>query len=223
MNIYFSGDSNTAGTQLSDPMESFAYVLGKKLGSTSIVVEAVAGGSNDKILRDTQSYLSSNTDVVDFVVIGWTSPEREDWFINGNYRSLNKFELFQEGFDLEKDERYDFYLKNQANNGNYHAEMQKYWHSKIYNYHLELTYNKIPHLFFNAIYSFALFNHGKTLFHHDWNNVFLAPYDHRGSMVDFCQDAGYQEITPGWYHFNKHAHQEWAEVLYQHIKTHNLI
>lgn len=223
MNIYFSGDSNTAGTELLNPKLAFSYKLGEMLGASNITVDAIAGASNDTIFRDTDSYLRSCTNLPDFVVIGWTSPEREDWFINGSYRSLNKFELFDDGVNIEKDARYLHFLEHQAKDHEYHMQMQKYWHSKIYNYHLELAYRKIPHLFFNAIYSFGFWTH-TPMFKYEWDNTFITPYEPKtGAYVQYCTLAGHKEITPGWFHFDESAHQDWANVLYQHINAHNLI
>ena len=223
MKLYVGGDSNVAGYELKNPENSFSYKLGQMLGATETIVQAVGGASNDKILSTTQSYLASCETFPDLVVIGWSSVERQDRFVNGSYVSLNNLGVVENVTRIEDDYRYQYFLKHQAHNYDYHREMHKYWQNRIYNYHLELLYYKIPHLFFNAIHSFGFWE--GTLEHlvHDWDNTFITPYDKRGSYIEYCEDNGYQEITPGWHHFNEDAHQDWANILYQYIKTYNLI
>ena len=96
MLIYFNGDSNTEGTELDNPSEQgFAGKLAKKFNAQHIN-QAFAGASNDKIFRTTEEYLQeckTKNQFPDLIIIGWTEWIREDWFINGEYHSLNSFGL----------------------------------------------------------------------------------------------------------------------------------
>jgi hypothetical protein len=219
MILYVNGDSNSAGTEMQDPNDCYANNLAQLLGA-SCTNQSVAGASNDHILRTTYNYLAHNRP--DLMVIGWSSSEREDWFVDGEYRSVNSF--FVNTDNIEQTSEWDYWSKHKAGwiSGDYSYEKQlvKYWNTKIFNFHLELIHLKIPHLFFNAIYSFNLFD---PVFEYNWNNTFYKPYDKNLAMIKWADDQGYEQITPGQWHFEKDAHTHWANILYSYIKENHII
>lgn len=230
MKIYVNGDSNTAGTELENPeIESVGNQLATKLGGTVILNDAVAGSSNDGILRRTYNYLNKcNGDYPDFMIIGWTSSEREDWFIDGKYQSLNNFGVnIPESINtnsIDGNAGWNYYWNRKATSYEYHSQMIRYWNTKIFNFHLELEHLGIKHVFFNAIYNFNIYGGSDDdVFEHDWQGTFYEPYALGKSMIQWATNAGYQEITPGWFHFNKDAHTEWTNILYNHIQENNLL
>ena len=215
MILYVNGDSNSAGTEMKNSEDCYANQLATRLNAT-LINDSYAGASNDSILNKTQTYLQKckiNNSYPDLVVIGWSSSEREDWFVNGEYKSINSFNVNTDG--LERLPEWDYWSKNKAgwlsNDPSYETQMVKYWNTKIFNFHLELEYLKIPHLFFNAIYSFNTFG---PVYTYDWNNTFYKPYDKSSAMIKWADANGYQQITPGHWHYEKDAHTEWTNILY---------
>jgi hypothetical protein len=83
-----------------------------------------------------------------------------------------------------------------------------------------LEYKNIPHLFFNAFDEFILPEQTHRL---DWSNRFMSPYSKDLIYTEWCARQGYQEITPGWCHYESSAHVQWADVMYRHIKNHNIL
>lgn len=234
MKIYFNGDSNTEGTELDNPItDGFAGILSNKFQADHIN-DGSTGASNVKISRTTEEYLKqckAKNEYPDLIVIGWSDFDREEWFIDGEYRNCNAINLLvPTNFDQPRREHYHRW---QGHWVNYIFQMSKFWNTQIHNFHLELTMLNIPHVFFNAFRSFthyeiALAHNGDpklddNIYKLDWNNRFLKPYDSKFSMVNWAIEEGYPEITPGWFHFGKPAQEQWAEILYQHIKLHNII
>lgn len=219
MLIYFNGDSNTAGTELENTNDCFANQLANLL-EADLFNDAYAGASNDRILKTTNDYINQHSP--DLVIIGWSSSEREDWFINGEYKSVNSFRVNTN--DLDQQSQWEYWANNKSGwlSGDYayEKELCKYWNTKIFNFHLELSYKNIPHLFFNAIYSF---NTRGSVYEYNWNNNFYGPYDKNLAMIQWADLAGYQQITPGKWHFKKDAHTNWANILYNHLINYDIV
>ena len=231
MIIYFNGDSNTAGTELANPaQQGFAAKLAKKLDA-SIINHSIAGASNDKIFRTTETYLSeckNKNQFPDLIIIGWTEWIREDWVIDGEYHSLNSFGLMDpQNVDPA---RFTAYKKHQAHNVCYSYYLAKYFSTRIHNLHLMLEHLKIPHLFFSATRPFTWWEdhfgekeHYGPHFRLEWNNCYFRPYDQRGAMIFWAEDQGYKPVTPLWYHYPEATQEAWADLLYDHIKQHNIV
>jgi hypothetical protein len=83
--IYANGDSHTSGV-LVQPQERFSNIVAKEFGK-SVINHSKPGASNQRILRTTLDFLKSRTP--DFVMIGWTTWEREEWYHQGRYYDVN--------------------------------------------------------------------------------------------------------------------------------------
>jgi hypothetical protein len=81
MIMYVNGDSHTAGLGI-EKEETFAHHIARHYGA-EYINEAKSGGSNNRILRLTNTYLDNHKP--DFVLIGWSSWEREEWLYEGRY------------------------------------------------------------------------------------------------------------------------------------------
>ena len=92
--------------------------------------------------------------------------------------------------------------------------MGYYWHNKIYNLHLILKERDIPHLFFNAFNAFQVANTAEQL---DWDDCFFHPYQQNLCYINYCVEHEFEEITPGWQHYNEDAHAAWAQTLVDHM------
>jgi hypothetical protein len=85
MIMYVNGDSHTLGVGITKE-QTFAHCVAQHFGF-EYINDAKGGGSNDRILRLTNSYLDNNRP--DFLLIGWSSWEREEWLHEGRYYDVN--------------------------------------------------------------------------------------------------------------------------------------
>ena len=232
MILYVNGDSHSAGAEINntyafadhDPMiqnnqgphpdnivDSFGFLLSKKLGY-SFIVDAQSGASNDRILRTTNEFLSKNNNKDVFLLIQWSTFDRKEFIIDGeNYcfgpgLSLNNNKKVVNEFKKYIVSLTDKELIKQTNS----------WHQKIYHFHLELNSNNINHLFFN---SYQFFNNQKEKY--NWNNQFIHPYDQHENYYYWLHSQGY--VANEWYHYKKDGHAAWADRLYNWLTTYNLL
>ena len=229
MKIYYNGDSNTHGTELENiTEEAFAYRLAVKLNATDVRNDASPGASNTKIIRTTHEYLYScklKNEFPNLIVIGWTTSEREDWYYDGEYRSLNSFNLNMDTAQAYDLKRYE-YWKNHTSDDAYIASMCKVYDREIFNLHCEMQELKIPHLFFNAIRTFErsvndLQSIKTSLYHYNYGKNFIDPYSSTFTMINWALDHGYKPTD--WWHFNADAHMEFSELLFKYITNNDIL
>ena len=166
MLIYFNGDSNLAGTELSDPEQSMAHCIANHY-QAKFINQSLSGSSNDRIYDTTIEYLKLNIPT-DFMVIGWTEHGRESWYFNGKFHEVNNLGV---GSNLpeELQKRYHAWQHDIRFNDDWHRVQGIYWHNKIYNLHTILREKDIPHYFFHAFFAF----HRNEDLHLDWHGNFF--------------------------------------------------
>lgn len=220
MNILCNGDSNMCGTELTDISQGIAPQICNILKGTEINL-AVAGASNDRIYDTTYQYLQNNT-APDLVVIGWSEFSRVQWFVNdngvGKFYEINSIGV-GDALPNMYQRRQNHWTKTVCNNQNYRRALSLYWHERIFNLHSYLEYLKIPHVFFNAFHAFSVPDTESQL---EWNNTYLDPYDFELTYVNYSARQGYNEITPGQYHYEAAAQVKWAERVSNYVRQHGL-
>ena len=221
MKIYFNGDSHVYGAELNNPAaESMAAHL-STLFDAEYVNDAVEGSSVDQILLRTRDYIKqckqTNT-WPDLMVIGFTDWNREDWFVDGDYYSANSVEWSHP--KQFSGPRYQYYKDYTLANDKFIGSMAKHYNNVIYNLHTELFYFGVPHLFFNCAMSLRC---DKDIMTFDWAEFYLKPYQISFNYRNWCRYQGFDEITPGKFHYGSDANQAWAKLLYDHIQQHNLL
>jgi hypothetical protein len=209
MKILFNGDSNMAGEELMDRSQSMAGVIAKHFDAESVNL-SLSGASNERIYSTTLEYLEKNP-APDLVVVGWSEHGREQWYLNGKFHEVNNLGV---GANVPEQlrRRYQFWKNYIQRDEHWFRVMGVYWHNKIFNLHTMLLEKNIPHYFFNAFFAFSHPLKEQL----DWKNHFFRPYYQNHCYITWCQQQGYEEITPGWQHFDEQAHKAWAEEL---IKT----
>jgi hypothetical protein len=210
MNILFNGDSNMNGEELQDRSRSMIGEISRHLGGTGTNL-SVSGASNDLIYNSTLEYLKDNKP--DLAVIGWTEHGREQWYFEGAFHEINQLDVGQR-IPEEFRRRYQFWKNHIQKEGEWHRVMGYYWHNKIYNLHLILKERGIPHLFFNAFNAFQVANTAEQL---DWDECFFHPYQQNLCYINYCVEHEFEEITPGWQHYNEDAHAAWAQTLVDYM------
>jgi len=184
--IYCDGDSWTAGDIINPELEKQGihfvnhklnddYRLPKvwphKLGElldTEIFNDALSGSSNDgivrRVLHNARELLKDYKPNEICIIIGWTSPERKDFFFDdGNmkhWETLLPAELYQNQMNSEIEKFYNIYLKHFWNIEEF---SNRYIEQNLLLHHY-LKELKINHYFFNAFYESSGENFNGSLY-----------------------------------------------------------
>jgi len=218
MILFANGDSNTEGQNLKRGDNVFAELVAShfNLPLTNI---GLSGCSNSRIIRTSQAIDSSM-----FVLIGWTSWEREEWLFNNEYYQINNYG--SDSLPIELHDRHRNWFKNKDLDPLNAKSLQ--WHEKIWEYHIQLNELNVKHLFFNCFTEFAEHNtpmlpQEECIFlnEKDWQGSFIEPYNTNMTYCTYLADHGFK--CDEGLHFEAPGHTEWANVLINHIKEHNLI
>ena len=211
--LYVNGDSHSAGVALKSATQSFGSLVAQYF-KLPLVNQALPGASNNYIIRITQDWIRTCNDKY-FVLIGWSSWEREEWPYRGEFFQANSSaDTFG---DLELDQRYKTWVNGLDENNI--PRLGKEWHEKIWQFHEKLTVRNIPHLFFNCFYDFFIdLKHQR-----DWCGNFFHPYESDWSYWHYLQQQQFSPAQSDSFHYGADAHQAWANLLIQHIKQHNLL
>jgi hypothetical protein len=208
MILYVNGDSHSVGVGV--PMhDSFAYIVAQKV-NMRLENQSSSGASNQKIIRTTREYIKTNRP--NFVLIGWSTWEREEWLHNDQYYQINSSGAEQLPPVLQA--RYKTWVATQDSNSM--DSKSQHWHEQIYQLHLELKQQNIQHLFFNCMYNF--FKISKKL---QWINNYVDPYDNESSYYWYLKNKNY--TTDSWYHYGADGHGAWAEFLINYIRKYKLL
>ena len=222
MILYVNGDSHSAGAEAVNSYcfaedDPFYYALGRiphpdnerasygcNVANELFAIlhcDAESASSNTRIIRTTRKYLA--TTKPDFVIIGWSTWEREEWLQDGVYWQINAGGIGHDWPDAIKD-RYQDYVVNL----DWRKRTQEA-HKQIYQFHTELLDTNIPHLFFNT------FNDFQTQEPVDWHDSYIDPYDPNMTYWKWLTDQGFKSNSS--YHFGADAHRKWAEFLLPHL------
>ena len=189
---------------------SWCSHLSRDLGMT-LHCDAESASSNDRIIRTTQKWITDNPDKLHrtFMVIQWTTWEREEWWHNDTWYQVNASGTDWVPRELRARYRQfvldvDWAVKTQS------------CHEKIWALHNKLQDLGIPHLFYNSYSTFDQIQQ-----HLDWGTSYLEPYNRSGSYYAVLQQNGH--VPTKWYHFDAKGHCFWAQYLLQYIKLNNLV
>lgn len=243
--LYCNGDSWTAGDDAQEtPVEVWPTKLGSLLNVT-VTNSATPGGSNDGSVRSTINDIlllkRHNKLEGTFVIIGWSSPERKDFFYKGSWDTLYPAQLdFQDG-DNNRTQLHKLYVSEYWNKEEY---VTRHCLNTI-NLHYFLSQLNVPHLFFNAFYESNLqYNSPNTLdfikdFKKDIPSTYLKyiqidniikeyfniqknyffPQSFLKYITDFVEAGAYKtEELFNDYHPSELGHKLWAINLYENIK-----
>ena len=246
--ILCEGDSWTSGDMINPELKTlnvnhkdnddyrlpkvWPHKLGKLLG-VNVLNTSMAGSSNDGIVRRVVSNvldLLKKYDSKDiFVIVGWSSPERKDFYFNdGNDKHWetifpNAINDIDQISDIEK-ERQEFYKTYLQYYWNEEEYFNRYIHNNLY-LHYFLKSNNIEHLFFDAFYETELGHHHKSQMRDviDNDDFLQITKDifKKTSFKNFLlddnnefKDGLFNEYDP---HPSEKGHQLWAEELYKDI------
>ena len=217
--IYVNGDSHSAGADIipgvcfaqDDPrylaygrrahpeavLQTYGYHVAQAFNQ-GFFCEAESASSNDRILRTTKAYVdgTSNKKSIGFIVIGWTSPEREEWQYGEDY-----IQVTASGTDSvpeSMEEEYKKWVVKQTMQELNRKE--QLWYDRIWDFHCELIDQNIRHLFFNSTYNLP--NDGR-----DWGTNFIPI-----SYSKWLDEQGFDTVENS-NHYNAEAHRAWGKYI----------
>jgi len=233
MILYVNGDSHTAGAEAVNPYafaeddpnlihlgrlphpDNLNVSWGRKLSillKMAFFCDAESAASNDRIIRTTKQYINEYPqDVTDlFVIIGWSTWEREEWLIDDVYYQINA-----SGDDIVPDSHKEKYKEYIADVNWRHKTNQA--HKDIIELHKWLDERNIKHIFFNGNNDFS-----SIQVKYDWGNSYIKPYENF-SYNDHLLKNNISTVSPQSYHFGEAGHTEWSKYLLKYIVKNNLI
>lgn len=178
-----------------------------------LVCQAESASSNDRILRTTRDWINRNVDLLPqtFMVIQWTTWEREEWLHHGTYYQVNA-----SGIDyvpVELQEKY----RNYVIGIDYYQKAIE-WHDKIWQFHSWLKQLGIAHVMYNGWSNFSNLQN-----RYNWGQNYLDPYDYNATYNSVLKNNGFEWATPNGYHFRADGHCFWAQYLLQYITDNKLL
>jgi hypothetical protein len=178
-----------------------------------LYLDAQAGCSNARIMRTTREWIAANPDAARdcFMVIQWTTWEREEWWHNGQDYQVNA-----SGIDTVPDELQDQYRQFIVD-VDWEACRNRV-HEEIWTFHNELKQAGIRHVMFNGNSHFE----GMPT-QYDWGTSYIGPYNHAKTYDFVLRQQGFATVAPDSWHFGPTAHCFWGEYLLQYIKTNKLL
>lgn len=236
MILYVNGDSHTAAAEAvnahafaqDDPAVSWmrrlphpanlAVSWGRLLADTvkaTFRCDAESAASNDRILRTTQAWLDLQPRDPDqiMVIIQWSTWERQEWLIDGEYYQVNA-----SGQDQVPDHYQDRY-KQWILDIDW-TQCQQHWHDRIWHLHQDLDQRNIRHVFFNGNNWFDRIPQAKRL---DWGTAYIGPYDAQMTYNQWLLDHDHDTVAPNSWHFGREAHAAWSRFMLQYVINNRLI
>jgi hypothetical protein len=232
MILYVNGDSHSAAAEAVN-VHAFAnddpklWMMGRaphpenvkvawgtqlaRIAKLNLHLDAESASSNMRIIRTTEDWLSKRKDYSNVVVvIQWSTWEREEWLIDGEYYQVNA-----SGIDIVPESAQTRYKEYVA--GVDWQQKTEEAHNTIWAWHRDLINRGIEHFFFNGNTTFASIGDRK-----DWGSSYLDPY---GDLTfdSYIKSQGIHTVMPGSYHYGSDGHLAWAKFLGKELVARNLI
>ena len=234
MILYVNGDSHTAAAEAVNPHAfaeddseywhlerrphpdnlnvSWGKLLSERLKAT-FHYDAESASSNTRIIRTTKDYIQAHEKTLDrtLMIIQWSTWEREEWIIDGDYYQVNA-----SGIDIVPD-HYQQTYKEYIANIDYKQKTQQA-HQDIWDFHCYLNDLDIKHVFFNGNNSFADIQDKK-----DWGHCYIGPYLQNNTYHNILQDKGIDTVSPASYHYGPDGHRAWTNFILHYLIDNQLV
>jgi len=216
MILYVNGDSHAAAAECVNPHawacdDAMFWGLGKEPHPDNerasfgcelanwlhaiLYLDAQSGCSNARIMRTTRAWLAQQQKLNDvFVVIQWTTWERQEWWYDGRDYQVNA-----SGIDQVPPELKDQYRQFVVDVDWVQATLQA--HQDIWQFHNELNALGIRHVMFNGNSHFEGIGQ-----QYDWGASYIGPYDHTKTYDFVLRQQGFATLNPESWHFGPDAH-----------------
>lgn len=223
--LWVNGDSHTAGSYSpSDISNNFACQTARyfDLEYTNI---ALPGGSNQRIIRTTTEALPDLDPADTFILIGWSSWERTEWYFNNKWHAISG----DPGYDIPEfiqqrwQENHEYFQRHFVDR----TAEQEIWRCGKEQEHAIYTFHKLLH---NLGYKFLFFlgceypffqqeeDGGRINAELPWLPGTWAhdPYRETGFSHHSRQQGFYRDQK---WHYGQDAHDAWAQVLIPQVQA----
>ena len=215
--LWVNGDSHTAGSYSPHNVENpFAKQLANQfnLEYTNI---SLPGGSNQRIIRTTVEALPDLNPAETFILIGWSSWERTEWYWDNTWHQICGDPGYQmPDFARQRWQQHAEHYRNQFDNP---VSDHDVWTKSKEQEHAIWVFHK---LLKNLGYKFLFFLGCANTFRWESTQSFSSklpwepdtwahdPYMPLG-FSDFCQEKGH--VKDALWHYDQAAHNDYAEFL----------
>lgn len=230
MILYVNGDSHAAAAEAVNPHafaedDSKYFYMGRAPHPDNIAVSwgklladklkaafhcgAESGSSNKRIIRTTKEWIDAHQSDLHrtLIVIGWSTWERDEWLIDGEYYQVNASGA--DSVPPEHEQRYKEFIMSLGRFKQGHRIQAA--HEMIFEFHEYLRERDIKHIFFNGN------NHFETITnHYDWHGSYINPYDSGNTYSAILEKNGFETVSPTSWHFGKTAHSFWSRFVLQY-------
>lgn len=236
MILYVNGDSHTAAAEAvnpyafceDDPRYNYLHRLphpenlevswGRRLSTvlrSTFKCDAESAASNARIMRTTREWISKNTHHLPrvFMIIQWSTWEREEWVIDGEYYQVNASGVDVVPMDYRR--RYRDWISQID-----WPTVRNKAHQDIWDFHQELSDLGIKHIFFNGNNHFGDIQEKDRK---DWGISYVGPYDPNLTYNQWLLDHGFETVSPKSWHFGEDAHGAWSRFMLQYIVANKLV
>jgi hypothetical protein len=220
--LYVNGDSHSqhcypAHTKLPTATELLADRLGLEYQN-----QALAGGSNQRIIRTTLEYLPKLDPAETVIVIGWSSFERTEWYYREQWHQI----CGQAAYNIDPELK--LLWKNHITKWNLNVDKERFCrmqeqHQAIWCFHVLLTNLGYQHLFYQGCDTFffdmcpeqngpyQLLWAPETWAHNPY--VTITGQTRYGENFSQYVSANGCKHADEWAHYGQDAQQVWADYL----------
>lgn len=210
MKLFVNGCSHSAGDGTSTLAYSWPNQLAEMLGA-DLINHSLSGASNQRMIRTTREWLSSiDVRKKHLVIIGWSSWEREEWYHNQQFYQVNAGGHSRLPRELKS--RYMKYVSELDDRVSY-VDTARSTEEEIYQLAEDLQYHQVEYLFFNSFMQIS-----ETLKNDRWDHRYMTPFSNELNYFAYLERAGH--LPDFGLHFGDAAQTDWAQVMFNYIKTH---
>jgi hypothetical protein len=221
--LWVNGDSHTAGSYSPCNVEQpFALQLAQALDLEYTNI-ALPGGSNNRIIRTTIEALPELDPLETFILIGWSSWERTEWYWNNKWHAI----CGDPGYVMPEfaKARWQLHADHCANQFDNKISDHDLWTKSKEQEHAIWVFHQLLH---NLGYQFLFFLGCANTFRWEsiekmssqlpWlpNTWAHDPYQPTG-FSEYCQTRGH--VRDDKWHYGQEAHNEWADYLVGMIES----
>lgn len=212
--LWINGDSHTYGSYGPTPQDRVANPFAEQIADRLDLEYkniALPGGSNQRIVRTTIEELPFLKPREDFILIGWTSWERTEWWLNNHWNQI----CGDPGYAIPH------FYKDKIKSGEDYNELWRC--SKEQEHSIWVLHKLLDNLGFRFLFYLACAHpfHWKSDQHNEgkaqWkiNSWAHDPYAEEGFSY-YSESQGYQKDS--LWHYGQEAHNDYADVLLPIVK-----
>lgn len=206
MILYVNGCSHTAGADGVTVGSRWCDHLALDLDA-HLVCDAQVASSNARIMRTTREWLCNRKNDDVFVILQWSTWEREEWQHEEQWYQVNASGADRVPLALQQRYR-EFVISVDWKKKTQEA------HEQIWQFHVWLQHLDIPHVFYS---SWSTFDTIPESHRRDWGKNYIDAYDSKASYAGLLRQNGFDHTK--FYHFGADAHRFWAKHVLKYLES----